>query len=340
MLTSRLVSVFVGIVLIAALAGCSSSTTGAPAAASSYTLVQEPQQGYQPVYTFISSAKHALDMTMYALSDPKADAALIGDAKRGVQVRVLLNADSTGGGGAAVNQAAFNDLKANGVQVRYAWPGVLWHQKSILVDQTRAAIMTCNLQASDYPTLRDFIVVTDNPATASGIGATFDADFNNTKSPPTPGVVPAGSELLWSPGAQSGLVKLIDSARPGTTLYTETEQLDSPAIEQAFVADAKKGVTVDVAMTFSSSYVAGFNTLLAGGVHVNLYDSQTPLYIHTKTLSVNGNTVYIGSMNYTVTMTNNDRNMGIVTSKPTIVQGITATMASDFAGATPYSGSG
>ena len=35
-------------------------------------------------------------------------------------------------------------------------------------------------------------------------------------------------------------------------------------------------------------------------------------------------------------MTNDDRNVGIITTSPTVVRGVTATMASDFAGATPY----
>jgi hypothetical protein len=89
-------------------------------------------------------------------------------------------------------------------------------------------------------------------------------------------LLPAGSELIWAPGAQTGLVNLINSARSGTTLYVEDQLLDSTPIEQAFVADAKKGVTVDVAMTYSASYVAGFNTLVAGGVHLNLYYGNIP----------------------------------------------------------------
>jgi cardiolipin synthase len=338
--TSRISSVFVGIVLAAALAGCSASTANPPTSSSSYTLVQEPQQGYQPVYNFISSAKHTLDMTMYALADPKVDAALIADAKRGVQVRVLLDGDNTDGGGATLDQAAYDDLKANGVQVRFAWPGVLWHQKSIVVDQTEVAIMTANLAAAYYAAIRGFVVLTDNPGTVSGIGATFNADFKSTKSPPSQGVAPAGSELIWPPGAQDGLIKLIGSAHPGTTLLTENEQFSSQAIAQAFVAAARRGVTVNLAMTYASSYAPIFDTLVAGGVHVSLYYGNTPLYIQSKALSVNGNTVYVGSINYVGSSMNADRNVGIITTDPTVVKGITATMASDFAGATPFRGGG
>lgn len=153
-------------------------------------------------------------------------------------------------------------------------------------------------------------------------------------------LLPAGSELIWAPGAQTGLVNLINSARPGTTLYVEDQLLDSTPIEQASVADAKKGVTVDVAMTYSSSYASIFDTLIAGGVHVDLYFGNTPLYFRSKALSVNGNTVYVGSINYVDSSMNADRNVGIITTNPTVVKGITATMASDIAGATPYSKSG
>ncbi len=334
MLTSRIASVLVVIGLVAALSGC-----GAPATSRFYTLIIEPQAGYQPIYIFISSAKKTVDMTMYELSDPQAQAALVAAAKRGVAVRVLFDSDTAPGGGKAVNQAAYNDLKANGVNVRWAWSGVLWHQKSIVRDGNAVAVMTCNLYATYYPVLRDFAVITNNPATVSGVEATFNTDFNKTSTPPTKGVVPRGSELIWSPGAQTGLVNLIKSARPGTTLYAEDEQLDSAAIEQALVAAAKRGVTVDLTMTYSSSYVDGFNTLVAGGVHVSLYQPNAPLYIHAKAISVNNNTVYVGSSNFTTAMTNDDRNVGIITTNPTVIRGITSTMASDFEGATPYSAS-
>jgi cardiolipin synthase A/B len=327
----RITAALIVVGLLAALAGCS-----APA---SYTLTIEPKAGYQFVYDFISAAKKTVDMTMYQLSDPNCDAALKAAAKRGVAVRVLLDSDPQGGGGKSVNQAAFNDLQANGVKVKWAWSGTLWHQKSIVRDGNAVAVMTCNLYAPYYPMLRDFAVVTNNPATASGVEATFNTDFSKTGSPPSKGVAPKGSELIWSPGAQPGLVILINSARRGSTLYAEDEQLDSPPIEQALIAAVKRGVTVDLTMTYSSSYVSEFNTLVAGGVHVSLYQPNAPLYIHAKALSVNNDTVYEGSSNFTTQMTNQNRNVGIITTNPAIVRGITSTMASDFAGATPYTAS-
>ncbi len=303
------------------------------ASAGAYKLTTEPGAGYKPVYRFISSARKSLDMTMYSLIDPAATAALIADARRGVAVRVLL--DSTPGNKTA-NQPAYDDLKAHGVKVRWAWPGVLWHQKSIVRDGRAVAVMSCNLNAAYYSVIRGWIVVADNPATVAGVAATFNTDFRHNHKPPARGVVPKGSQLIWSPGAQRPLVKLIGSARPGTTLYAEDEQLDSAAIDQALIAAVRRGVTVDLTMTANPDWTAAFATLVAGGVHVSLYAPTAPLYIQSKAISVNGRTVYVGSVNFTRAMMQDDRNMGIIISDRTVVRGITSTMARDFAGAAPY----
>jgi cardiolipin synthase A/B len=89
-------------------------------------------------------------------------------------------------------------------------------------------------------------------------------------------------------------------------------------------------------MTNNPDWAAAFGTLVAGGVHVSLYAPTAPLYIQSKAISVNGRTVYVGSINFTTAMMEADRNMGIITTDSTVVRGITSTMRSDFAEAVPY----
>ena len=326
----------------AAASGCTTTTPTAPKPTTApeptkptLTLIVEPKAGYQPIYDFISGARVSLDMTMYQLSDAKAQNALKAAAKRGVKVRVLLDSDTAGGGNSTMNKAAYSDLATNGVKVRWAWSGTLWHQKSISRDGAAAAIMTCNLNAPDYPVVRDFAVITDNPATVAGMGATFDKDWQATSSPPTSGVLTSGSDLVWSPGAQTPLVDLINSARSGTTIWAEDEQFDSQPMQQAFVSAAKRGVTVNFLMTYSSDWASGLAALSQGGVHVKVYQPNAPIYIHAKALTVNDDTAYQGSANFTTAMTDQNRNAGIITKDPGVVGGIRSTIASDFAGAAP-----
>ena len=150
------------------------------------TLIVEPQAGYQPIYDFISGARVSLDMTMYQLGDTKAQDALKAAAKRGVKVRVLLDSDTQGGGNSTMNQAAYSDLTTSGVEVKWAWSGTLWHQKSISRDGASALVMTCNLYAPYYAVVRDFAVMTHNRATVAGMEATFDKDWQAPSGPPTP----------------------------------------------------------------------------------------------------------------------------------------------------------
>jgi phosphatidylserine/phosphatidylglycerophosphate/cardiolipin synthase-like enzyme len=328
-----------GILVGGLLLGCSTKKTENMTEShksTNYTLITLPDDGYQKIYDFIASANKTIDMTMYALIDSNAEAALIAAAQRGVDVRVLLNSNSSDGGTAGMNQSAYNNLAANGVHVVYSWDGVLWHQKSIVVDKQKVAIMNCNLVAQYYPILRDYVVITDNPATVAGVEKTFEADYTNNTVAPVVGDVPEGSELVWSPGAEKQFTELIASAQAGTTLYVETEQLDSPVLETALIDAVKRGVTVNFTMSNSDEFTEGFNTLKAGGVNVHLYPTNAPLYIQSKAISVNNNTVYIGSTNFTTTSTDADRNVGIITQNRDIVNSLTSTLALDFENATAY----
>lgn len=336
----KLSTLFVtGILMGGLLLGCSTQETAnktEPPATPTYTLITLPDDGYQKIYDFIDSANKSIDMTMYALIDSNAEAALIAAAQRGVNVRVLLNSNASDGGTVGMNQPAYDNLSANGVQVVYSWDGVLWHQKSIVVDNQKVAIMNCNLVAQYYPILRDYVVITDNPATVAGVSTTFEADYTNNTVAPVAGDVPEGSELVWSPGAVKQFTELINSARTGTTLYVETEQLDSTVLENALIEAVKRGVTVNFTMTNTGEFTDGFNTLKAGGVNVHLFPQNAPIYIQSKAISVNNETVYIGSTNFTTTSTNADRNVGIITQKKDIVDGLTATLIQDFEEAPAY----
>lgn len=336
----KLSTLFVtGILMGGLLLGCSTQKTASktePPATPNYTLITLPDDGYQKIYDFIDSANKSIDMTMYALIDSNAEAALIAAAQRGVNVRVLLNSNASDGGTVGMNQPAYDNLSANGVHVVYSWDGVLWHQKSIVVDNQKVAIMNCNLVAQYYPILRDYVVITDNPATVAGVSTTFEADYTNNTVAPVAGDVPEGSELVWSPGAEKHFTELINSARTGTTLYVETEQLDSTVLENALIEAVKRGVTVNFTMTNTGEFTDGFNTLKAGGVNVHLFPQNAPIYIQSKAISVNNETVYIGSTNFTTTSTNADRNVGIITQKKDIVDGLTATLIQDFEEATAY----
>ncbi len=280
-----------------------------------------------PIYSLMASPQHTLDMSMYELSDPQSVAILDTDAHRGVTVRVLLDSDYE----RSYNQAAFTSLSSNRVQVRWAPTGTIFHQKTITVDDRTSAIMTLNLTSAYYPTSRDFAVITADPQDVAGIEQVFNKDWSGSGSL-TAG--PAGVGLVWSPGGLGPIVSVIDSAR--SSLLVENEEMHDSSVTNALEDAARRGVNVEVVMTYSSSWAGAFGQLVDAGVKVSTYPSDGPLYIHAKVVVADGVTLFLGSQNFSVSSLDYNRELGIITSDSALAGPVSQTVGADFAGATPF----
>jgi cardiolipin synthase A/B len=308
------------------------SPAGSARGAGFLQVLAEPAAGIGPIYQLITGARSSVDLTMYELNDPAAEADLAADAARGVDVRVILDQNLE----SSANAGAYSYLAARGVHVRWGPAGTTYHQKTLTVDGATSVIMTLNLVAEDYSDTRDFAVVDTNPADVAAIVATFDADFSGDGITP-----PDGDDLIWSPtNAQSSVLSVIDGAEH--TLAVEDEEMDDPAVTSALAAAARRGVDVEVTMTADAEWDSAFSELAQAGAHVRLYpDDSTALYIHAKAIVADaglpGQQVLVGSQNFSVASLDYNRELGILTSDPAVVAAISSTLAADFAGATPYS---
>ena len=289
----------------------------------------EPDAGPGPLYALLRSARRSVDVEIYELEDDQAEAILAADAERGVRVRVLLDEHYVG----RYNRPAFAFLQSHGVAVRWAPSRFdLTHEKAIVVDGRRAAIMSMNLTARYYASTRDFVLLDGVRADVAAVATTFDDDWTNGGLPASS---PAG--LVWSPGAQDALVALIDSARH--QLLVENEEMDDDAVTSALQAAARRGVKVEVVMTRESSWAAAFSALARGGVVVRTYSPSASLYIHAKAIVVDPGTAraraFVGSQNFSVASLLYNRELGLVTSRPAIVAALAAVIARDGAARPP-----
>jgi cardiolipin synthase len=296
--------------------------TTAPAP-SGLSLLVEPQDGMQPIYNFMSSAQHTLDMTMYELSDSSAEQILMADHNRGVRVRVLLDHSYNGG---SVNQAAYSTLSSAGVPVAWANDSEIFHQKTITVDGDESAIMTGNLTSEYYATTRDFTIMDGQSTDVSAIEGVFNTDWSGAA--PAPGL--SGLDLVWSPGSEPQLAELINSAN--RTVTVENEEMDSTSIENALESDAQRGVDVTVVMTSDSEWDTALSQLEADGVHVVLYpDTSSALYIHAKVIDIDGAKAFVGSENFSTASLDYNRELGVITTAPSILGPLNSTLSSDVA---------
>jgi phosphatidylserine/phosphatidylglycerophosphate/cardiolipin synthase-like enzyme len=275
-----------------------------------------------PIYSFLESPRKTLDMTMYELADQQAESILAADAARGVGVRVVLDQKLE----KANNSAAFDYLTAHGVHVVWAPTSFdAVHEKAAVVDGRRALIMTLNLTSRYYSDTRDFAVIDDDGADVTAVEAVFGADF--TRSP----AELAGADLVWSPGSERGLEELISSARQ--TLVVENEEMSNRGIVSALEAAARRGVRVEVTMTDTGRYGSELSELSSAGAQVRTYPNDpSVLYIHAKAIVVDGATAFVGSENFTTSSLQYNRELGLITTDPSVVAPLAADFAKDFAG--------
>lgn len=292
------------------------------------SLVVEPDAGLAPVYALLRSARRSVDVEIYELEDDQAAAILAADARRGVRVRVLLDAHYVG----RYNEPAYAYLRARGVAVRWAPTQFdVTHEKAIVVDRRVAAIMTMNLTARYFSSSREFIALDGGRVDVAAVESTFADDWANGGLPPS-----SPSDLVWSPGAQDALVALIASAR--RELLIENEEMSDQAVIDALQAAARRGVRVEVVMTRQSEWTSAFNALARAGVVVRTYAYSAPLYIHAKAIVVDPGSpharVFVGSQNFSVASLLYNRELGLITSRPAIVARVAAVIRGDGDGAT------
>ena len=113
----------------------------------SLRVLTEPQAGIGPIYRLITGARSSVDLTMYELADPTAEADLAADAARGVNVRVILDQHLE----KPATPAAYHYLAAHGVHVRWGPADTTYHQKTLTVDDATSVIMTAQPRRRRLP---------------------------------------------------------------------------------------------------------------------------------------------------------------------------------------------
>jgi phosphatidylserine/phosphatidylglycerophosphate/cardiolipin synthase-like enzyme len=204
-------------------AGSTAATPAVPVAPASgqLSLLVEPDQGIEPIYALIASARKSIDLTMYELVDTNADLALELAASRGVVVRVLLDVNRE----KSANQAAYDEL--SDMKVHVAWADTRYaatHQKTLVIDDSVAAVMTLNMTSRYYSSTRDFAVIDRNPSDVAAIEQVFNADFTHKTT-----ATPAATDLVWSPHlSEPVLLSLINSAT--ASLLVENEEMSDKQV--------------------------------------------------------------------------------------------------------------
>jgi cardiolipin synthase len=291
-------------------------------------LIVEPDDGIEPVRAFIASAQDTLLIKQFTFTEESLVKATIERANAGVNVRVMLNAQRSGGDRA--NDDTYHQLRGAGIDVQWSSPKFyVTHEKSIVVDGKAAMVATYNLMLKYFTATRDYGIITHDPRHVAQIAEVFDADWEHVDINPEDSV-----GLLWSnSNARHQMARFIDKAT--TTLHLQHPKFVDAVILDRLVAAVERGVKVkvlcggkhgisewDILDTFSS-----LRTLRRFGAKVH---KQKNLRVHAKLIIVDESEALVGSMNIDRSAFDLRRELGLTTTDPAIVGRLLAVFESDW----------
>ncbi|MCO6452962.1 MAG: hypothetical protein J5I90_19415 [Caldilineales bacterium] len=329
----QIIALILIVIAATSLAACRSSgkpETGPESTASvsgtegEQTLVVLPDDGIGPILDLIENADSSIRFKIYLLTHRDVRAALVRAANRGVDVRVLIEQNPTGGGES--NQESFDVLREGGVQVRWTNPDFrLTHEKSLMVDDRTALIGTFNYTVSSFGSNREYGIISTEPDVVSEVALIFDSDWNSADYK-----LPAESALVVSPlNSRQTIEDLIDDAQ--SQLWLEQATLLDDEITEHLVAAARRGVAVRFIGPLRADeddFAAANHQRLrdAGGQVALMAD---PL-VHAKVILADDRQALIGSINLTYSSMDLNRELGILTTDPGVLARLRKTMAADW----------
>jgi cardiolipin synthase len=289
------------------------------------TVIVEPGDDAAGLLAAINGAATSVHMVMYQLTSARVVTALKARKTAGKEVKVLLNQSFPGGMGS--NASVFSELMAAGVEVKYAPSTFQYtHEKTLIVDNATAWIMTMNASEAAFNGNREFVAVDTDPQDVAEAEAIFQADWAGTAITPT-------GKLLVSPvNAEPQLVALMDGAT--STVDLEGEVLSSDPILQALGRAKIRGCTVRVIISDQTPTSAGAAAIAELKKAMIPTRSVSTPYIHSKAIVTDGKLAYIGSENFTQNSLQSNRELGLVVGKQSEVDKIKTAINSDFAAGT------
>lgn len=205
----------------------------------SRSLIVLPDDTAQPLLDAIAAAQQSIRVKMFIFTDPALLAAVIEAKRRGVTVRVMLNPARRSG--EDENAQSRKTLEGGGVEVKDSNPKFdLTHEKSMVVNDATAYVMSLNWETENFTHTRDYAVVTRHRPEVDEIIDCFEADWQRRDFDPG-----TQTQLIWcNLNGRNRIAEFIDSAKH--TLFLQNERYQDEVIIERLTRAAHRGVAIHV----------------------------------------------------------------------------------------------
>lgn len=227
------------------------------------------------------------------------------------------------------------------------------HGKLLIADGRAALISTgnfnstnlCNLAHNPSRCNRDFTMIVRTPAVISLLTQVFESDLRQKSYDLAAMIDGSGAkdEVTISPLSLEPLVAFINSAK--TRIQLNNQYIKEPTLHSALVAAAARGVKVEITLASLCSFgmpsdkdealaVKLFEPFDAAGVSLRMMPASFKIrgkaaYMHAKSIIIDNTRAWVGSVNGSVSGTQNNREFGVFFSRPEWVAALSSVMDSD-----------
>lgn len=284
-------------------------------------LIIEPEMGRAPIIKAINDARYSIDLVMYGFTDQQILRALL--KQRSKSLKIIL--ERTPFKAEDENVKTIRVLDDSNVKWHGGIPPYrLVHQKTLLLDDRKAIVMTFNFTRSTFSNQRNFALVLEDPKRVKAIQAIFDADWNHKPIQTT------SSDLILSPDhSREKMMELIQQAKQSIRIYAQT--FNDYKIIGTIAKAAHRGIKVEM-LTSASLRSKQFDYLTKAGVSIH---QSRGLYIHAKAMIIDNKLAVIGSTNLTRPSFEDNRELSVITDDSNVIRQLNNTFNSDWKDATP-----
>jgi phosphatidylserine/phosphatidylglycerophosphate/cardiolipin synthase-like enzyme len=259
------------------------------------SLIVLPDESSKPILDAIHGAKKSLQIKMFVFSDPDLLAAVIAAHKRGVKVRVMLNAARRDG--EDDNKQSRKTLEHAGIELKDSNPEFgITHEKSMVIDEAIAFVKSLNWATKNLTETRDYAITTTHKHGVHEIIACFEADWHRKafKSGES-------AHMIWCPvNGRERIAQFIDDTKH--TLFVQNERYQDTVILERLVRARVRGVKIHLMARPPHSLkkekiiegVGGLRIMDDVGIKIH---KLKHLKLHGKMLLADGSRAIVGSIN-------------------------------------------
>lgn len=281
-------------------------------------LIIEPDMGTQPLLNAIDKTKHSLNLVMYGFTEQSLLDAILKKHQQGKSIKIILEASPYKA--EQENNKVINALNQHGITWQgHIPPFRLIHQKTFILDDNQAIVMTFNFTHATFKNERNFGLIIDDPKRVNAIAAIFSADWNHVP------VNNTDADLIISPeNSRDKILSLVLHAKHSIKIYAQG--LNDYKVIGALANAARRSSDVQI---ITSNHLRDKQAKYLQRAGVNIHYTKK-LIIHAKVFIIDNQLAVLGSINLTRSSLDDNRELSVITRDKQVIAELNETFKQDW----------